>query len=117
MIVGLGNANRNGVIMSVQNRRPYTVTDRLPYRRIEMETDKEIALRGQALRDRARDVHLIQLPGYMQWSERKLSEGVSPALIENLDSRTMFLLPEEDQSIGVDDYEELFADLIDELGE
>ncbi|NHZ42051.1 hypothetical protein [Massilia aquatica] len=82
-----------------------------------MATDKEIALRVQHLQSSGRDVPLMQLPGYIKWSERKLDEGVSPELIAHLDSITMFLVPEEEQTVGIDEFEELLEDLIEQLGE
>ncbi|MYM73938.1 hypothetical protein GTP56_17270 [Duganella sp. FT134W] len=82
-----------------------------------MATDKEIALQVQRLQDSGRDVPLMQLPGYIEWSERKLNEGVSEALIAHLDGLAMFLLPEDDQTVGIDEYEELLEDLIEQCGE
>ena len=82
-----------------------------------MATDREIAFQVQRLQDSGRDVPLMQLPGYTEWSERKLNEGVSEAFIAHLDSLTMFLLPEDDQTVGVDEYEELLEDLIEQCGE
>lgn len=80
-------------------------------------TDGEMARQVENLQINGRDVSLMQLPGYMDWSEQKLSEGVSAALIANLDARSMFLLPEDDQEIGVEIYEELLEDLKNEVGE
>lgn len=82
-----------------------------------MGTEKEVALRVQALRNNGRDVPMMQLSGYMEWSRSKLDEGVSPAVIAHLDSMSMFLLPEEDQTVSAEDYEELLADLTDQFGE
>ncbi|GGY39987.1 hypothetical protein [Pseudoduganella albidiflava] len=82
-----------------------------------MATDREIALQVQRLQDSGRDVPLMQLPGYMEWSKRKLNEGVSEALIAHLDGLAMFLLPEDDQTVGIDEYEELLEDLIEQCGE
>lgn len=82
-----------------------------------MATDKGIALRVQASQSNGRDVPMMQLPGYMDWSRSKLDEGVSPAVIAHLDSMSMFLLPEEDQTVSAEDYEELLADLTDQFGE
>lgn len=59
----------------------------------------------------------MQLPGYMAWSEKKLDEGVSEALIANLDARSIFLLPEEDATIGISIFEELLEDLKSEVDE
>jgi len=80
-------------------------------------TDREVALRVQHLQNSGRDVPLMQLPGYVEWSEKKLNEGVSPALIAHLDGIAMFLLPEEEQTVGVRVYEELLVDLTEQLGE
>lgn len=82
-----------------------------------MATDKEIALRVEHLQNSGRDVPLMQLPGYVEWSERKLNEGVSPALIAHLDGLAMFLLPEDEQSVGIEEYEELLQDLIGQFEE
>lgn len=82
-----------------------------------MSTDKEIGERAVRMRAEARDVPMTQLPGYMEWSERKLKEGESEALIANLDARSMWLLPEEVQGIESNIYEELLQELKDELGE
>jgi hypothetical protein len=82
-----------------------------------MATDKEIARRVQALKSHGRDVPMMQLPGYMDWAQNKLEEGVSPAVIAHLDSMDMFLLPEQAQTLGAKDYDELLADLIDQFGE
>lgn len=82
-----------------------------------MATDSEIAQNVQNLQNNGRDVPLMQLPGYVTWSEKKLAEGVSEALIANLDSRSMFLLPEDELTIGGEDYEELLEDLKDEVDE
>jgi hypothetical protein len=60
-----------------------------------MPDDREIARRALDFQARAKDYPLITIPGYMDWSKRKLDEGVSPALIANLDARGMVLLPEE----------------------
>jgi hypothetical protein len=82
-----------------------------------LATDKEIAQRVQNMQNNGRDVPLMRLPGYMAWSEKKLDEGVSEALIANLDALSMFLLPEEDATIGVKHYEELLEDLKDLVDE
>jgi hypothetical protein len=38
--------------------------------------------------DRA-EVPLVSVPGYMEWSERLLGEGESPALIAGLDAQSI----------------------------
>jgi hypothetical protein len=73
--------------------------------------DREIALRAADLQARGRDYALFELPGYGPWSERKLEEGESPALIAHLDAMGMFLLPEEVGSVSEGHFEELLEDL------
>jgi hypothetical protein len=51
------------------------------------------------------------MPAYQEWSKRKLEEGESPALIDNLDAVSMWCLPERVASIGEDDFEDMLADL------
>ena len=63
--------------------------------------------------DQPRDVRLLDLPGYMPWSTRKLDEGASPALIAHLDATCMWLRPDEIQSVGEDVFEDLLADLVE----
>jgi hypothetical protein len=80
-----------------------------------MATDKEIAIRVLDMQNRARDYALAEIPSYRRWSELKLTEGVSEALIANLDAGSMYLLPEEVNSIGDAEFEELLSDLIDSV--
>lgn len=77
--------------------------------------DREIARRSLDLQAHARDYRLLDLPGYMAWSKRKLSEGESETLIAHLDAMCMCLLPEETVVVTEDDYEDLLADLKDRL--
>jgi hypothetical protein len=58
-----------------------------------MPDDREIARRALDYQARAKDYPLMTIPGYMDWSKRKLDEGVSPALIANLDARAMCSSP------------------------
>jgi hypothetical protein len=44
--------------------------------------------------DRA-EVPLVSVPGYMEWSERKLGEGESPVLIASMDAQSIAMRPEE----------------------
>jgi len=80
-----------------------------------MEQDREIAHRVLDLQARARDVGLVEIPAYEQWSKRKLLEGESPALIAHLDAMSMFLLPEEVATVTEDEFEELLDELRTEL--
>ena len=79
--------------------------------------DREIAKRSIDFQKRAIDYRLVDLPGYMVWSKRKLHEGVSAALIAHLDATGMTLLPEEIQQISEADFDEMLDELIAEFGE
>jgi hypothetical protein len=78
--------------------------------------DRELARRGLDFEARAKDYPLTQLPGYMAWSERKLAEGESAALIAHLDAMSMCLLPEQVDQMAESDYEELLDELRSDLG-
>ena len=80
-----------------------------------MEDDHEIARRATDIQKRARDYRLVDLPGYMEWSRRKLAEGESKALIAHLDATGAWLLPEEAANMTESDFEELLAELKTEL--
>ena len=82
-----------------------------------MPDDKEIARRSLDFQARARDYPLVTIPVYQRWSERKLNEGESPALIANLDARSMCMLPEEVPSVRESELEELLEDLKRTIGE
>ncbi|MFZ6779650.1 hypothetical protein ACO0LD_22700 [Undibacterium sp. Ji83W] len=82
-----------------------------------MKSDKEIATQAIDLQRRGRDYALIQIPAYELWSNKKLVEGESEALIAHLDATSMWLLPEEVQSVTESDFEELLSDLKESLGE
>lgn len=41
------------------------------------------------------EVPLVAVPGYMEWSERRLGEGESPMLIASLDAQSIALRPDE----------------------
>ena len=82
-----------------------------------MPDDREIARRALDYQARAKDYPLMTIPGYMEWSKRKLDEGVSPALIADLDARGMVLLPEEIADVRESDFEEPLADLKWTIGE
>jgi hypothetical protein len=77
--------------------------------------DRELARRALDLQTRGRDYRLNKLPGYMEWSNRKIDEGVSEALIAHLDATSMWLLPEEVAQKTEADYETLLQDLRDSL--
>jgi hypothetical protein len=72
---------------------------------------REIARRAADMQARARDYRLMDLPGYMAWSKRKLEEGESDALITHLDATGAWLLPEEAAAMTEADYDEMLASL------
>jgi hypothetical protein len=76
-----------------------------------MTDDHERARRAVDFQARAKEYPLINLPGYLEWSERKLREGESEALIANLDSLAMVLLPEDVATVS----DELFEDMLQDL--
>jgi len=80
-----------------------------------MPTDEEIARRALDLQARARDIPLGQIPGYMEWSNQRLKEGESAAFIAHLDATCMWLVPEEIDSVSTEDFDEMLAELKDEL--
>lgn len=80
-----------------------------------MPTDKEIARRSLDRQKRARDIPLMRIPGYMNWSEKQLADGVSADLIAHLDATSMWLLPEEITSVSIKDFDELLEDLRAEI--
>lgn len=76
-----------------------------------MVDDREIARRTPDEQTRAKNYAISELPGYSEWSVRKLAGGESEALIANLDARCMWLLPEELTAITECDFEEMLSDL------
>ena len=76
-----------------------------------MTDDREVARRAADFQARSREYPLVDLPGYRAWSERKLRDGESEALIANLDSLAMVLLPEDVATVS----EELFEDMLEDL--
>jgi hypothetical protein len=80
-----------------------------------MVDDRDIARRSLDLQARARDYRMSDLPGYMEWSERKLAEGESDALMANLDAHSAWLLPEDAARMSEQDYNEMLEELRAEL--
>jgi hypothetical protein len=76
-----------------------------------MVDDRAIARRALDVQVPARDYSMSQVPGYSEWSVRKLAEGESEAFIANLDARSMWLLPEELTAITESIFEEMLSDL------
>jgi len=83
----------------------------------KMPDDQEIARRALDFQARARDYALVSIPAYQEWSERKLNEGESPALIAHLDATSLWLRPEEVAGVSESDFEEMLADLKGTIGE
>jgi hypothetical protein len=81
-----------------------------------MPDDREIARRSLDFQTRARDFPMMDLPSYMDWSNRKLAEGESEAFIAHLDAMSMWLLPEDAVKLTEKDYDEMLAELKVELG-
>jgi hypothetical protein len=73
--------------------------------------DREIVRRALDAQARAKDYAMSEVPGYSEWSARKLAGGESEALIANLDARSMWLLPEELTAVTESDFEEMLSDL------
>jgi hypothetical protein len=76
-----------------------------------MPDDREIARRSLDLQTRARDFRMMDLPGYMDWSKRKLAEGESAVYLAHLDATSMGLLPEDVTKLTEHDYDEMLEDL------
>lgn len=75
------------------------------------DEDREIASRAADRQARSQDYRLMDLPGYMAWSEQRLDEGESDALIARLDATSMWLLPEEAADMSDSDYDALLDSL------
>ena len=80
-----------------------------------MPSDEEIARKATDMQKRARDVPLMQIPGYMEWSERKLDARESEALIAHMDAQAMWLLPEAVESVSTDIFDEMLEELKAEI--
>jgi hypothetical protein len=76
-----------------------------------MVDDREIVRRALDAQARSKDYAMSDVPGYSEWSARKLAGGESEALIANLDARSMRLLPEELTAVTETDFEEMLSDL------
>lgn len=81
------------------------------------DEDREIARRAADRQAREKDYRMTDLPGYIQWSERKLDEGEPEVLIAHLGATSAWLLPEEAAAMTEADFEELLASLKMDLGE
>lgn len=73
--------------------------------------DKEIARRSLDVQKRGVDVRLVDIPGYMEWSKRKLREGGNEAFIAHLDATSMWLLPEQMGTLSESDFDEMLDEV------
>ena len=80
-----------------------------------MPTDKEIAQLVADMKARGRDYAMCEIPGYREWSERKLEEGESPAFIAHLDAGAMWLMPEDLSSVTEAEFEELLESVKEDV--
>ena len=114
--------NRSRGVVVIENGRSIAATrlSRTLCDNIEgspVPSDNDIARRSLGMQRRASDVPLIRIPAYTDWSEKKLAHGFSPALIANLDARSMWLLPEDVATVTTDIFDELLDDLNAEIGD
>jgi hypothetical protein len=58
-----------------------------------------------------REYRLVDLPGYMAWSNRKLDAGESEALIAHLDATGAWLSPSDIHTLDDQFFEDILADL------
>ncbi len=80
------------------------------------EDERARVRRALDFQARAKDYPLISIPAYAEWSKRKLEGDDSLcALIDNLDSRQMALLPEQVAGVSESVFEELLEDLKEEI--
>ncbi len=63
------------------------------------------------MRTELRECHLIDIPGYHEWSRSKLAAGESASLIAHLDATSLWILPACAELIGTDQFEEYLTDL------
>jgi len=61
------------------------------------------------------DYRLPDLPGYRAWSQQRLAEGESEAMIAHLDATCAWLSPEDVRQLQNDFFDELLADLRESL--
>jgi len=78
--------------------------------------EREIARQVIDLQKRGRDFRMVDLPGYMEWSQKHLEDHPEDdVLIAHLDAMDMFLLPEQVAEVPVSHFEELLEDIRYEL--
>jgi hypothetical protein len=62
------------------------------------------------------EVPLVSVPGYMEWSERRLGQGESPALIASLDARAISVHADEQAELDESYFDGLLEDLREQAG-
>lgn len=62
------------------------------------------------------DVRIVDIPGYMEWSNKKIEADGSPDIIANLDSNCMWLSPDAIYEVTEDDFEEMYQEIVEEIG-
>lgn len=84
---------------------------------MSMPSDKDISRKATEDHEPIRKYRLVDIPGYMEWSERKLDEGGNEALIAHLDATSMFLPPADLGDVSTDVFDEMFMELKAEFGD
>jgi hypothetical protein len=82
-----------------------------------MNDEKQVARRALDFQARARDYRLMDIPAYREWSERRLAEGISEALIAHLDATSMCLLPEDVSSVTEETFDEMLEEFKTEIAD
>jgi hypothetical protein len=62
------------------------------------------------------DIRIVDIPGYLEWSNKKIESRGSPDIIANLDSNCMWLSPEEINEVTEEDFEEMYQKIAEEIG-
>lgn len=83
----------------------------------ERMDDQERVRRALLLEKEGRDYRMMDVPGYTAWSERKIREGESGALIAHLDATSMWLTPDGLSAVSEAEFEEMLEDLKETIGE
>ncbi len=63
-----------------------------------------------------KDVRMVDVPQYMEWSKRKLHDGESPAIISHLDATSLWATTEDIAALSDDDFDDMLKDLKVGLG-
>lgn len=60
------------------------------------------------------DIRLLDIPGYFDWSHRKLASGGSEAIIANLDASSIWLTEAQAKNLSEADFEEMYLDVLNQ---